>query len=55
MEEEIIHKIVHALPTEALQELNQILDGEPDENKIKDLLEKYNIDLKEVLIGKEIS
>lgn len=53
MDEEIIRKIVHAIPSEGLQELNSLLDGDFDEGQIRDLLKKYNVNLSEVLIGKE--
>lgn len=53
MDEEIINKMVRAIPSEGLQELNSLLDTDFDEGQIRNLLKKYNINLSEVLIGKE--
>ncbi|MBR3365803.1 hypothetical protein IKG48_01630 [Candidatus Saccharibacteria bacterium] len=53
MDEEIINKMVRAIPSEGLQELNSLLDTDFDEGQIRDLLKKYNVNLSEVLIGKE--
>lgn len=53
MNEEIINKMVRAIPSEGLQELNSLLDTDFDEGQIRNLLKKYNVNLSEVLIGKE--
>lgn len=53
MDEEIINKMVRAIPSEGLQELNSLLDTDFDEDQIRNLLKKYNVNLSEVLIGKE--
>ena len=53
MDEEIINKMVRAIPSEGLQELNSLLDTDFDEGQIRNLLKKYNVNLSEVLIGKE--
>lgn len=49
MNEQIIAKIVHALPDEGIRELNSLLDGEFDEKSIRDLLDKYNVNLEEIV------
>lgn len=53
MDEEIIRKIVRAIPSEGLKELNALLDTDFNENQIRGLLKKYNVNLSEVLTGKE--
>jgi hypothetical protein len=53
MDEEIISKIVRALPSEGLQELNSLLDADFNEDQIRNLLKKYNVNLSEVLTGKD--
>jgi hypothetical protein len=53
MDEEVINKIVRAIPNEGLQELNSLLDTDFNEGQIRNLLEKYNVNLSEVLTRKE--
>ena len=53
MDEEIINRIVRAIPSEGLQELNSLLDTDFDESQIQNLLKKYNVNLSEVLTRKE--
>lgn len=51
--DEQIKKVINALPDEALDELNLMLDGDFDEKQIQELFEKYNINVAEVLADKE--
>ena len=55
MDEQIINKIIRAMPSEGLRELNSLLDDDFDEDQIRSLLNKYNVDLSEILTRKEVA
>ena len=53
MNEQMLKKIVGALPDEGLKELNVLLDSDFEEKDIRDLLDKYGVDLSKLLFTKE--
>lgn len=53
MDEQVLRKILQALPDEGLRELNTMLDGDFEEKDIRDLLDKYGVNIATVLFGKE--
>lgn len=53
MDKEVISKVISALPDEGVDELNTLLDSDFTEQQVLDLFKKYNVNVSEVLFGKE--
>lgn len=51
--EELIDRFVRALPDEALDELDAMLDGNINEEQIRSLLARYNVDADKIMKGDE--